>query len=152
MGATITMLTLLRLRDRHGLHGNFRAMNLQAGNYDFSMTPSQRLAPEHFFLSPAMLRRTQSTVFPGLGPEALRAADISPLYADLSDLPPALLTVGTADSVLDDSLFLAARLRAAGSAAQLEVYPEATHTFMSYPTAMAREARQRIVGYLSGVI
>jgi hypothetical protein len=34
---------LLRLRDRHGVTGAFRAANLVYGCYDFSMTPSQRL-------------------------------------------------------------------------------------------------------------
>jgi acetyl esterase/lipase len=149
VGATISMLVLLRLRDVQGLRGVFRAMNLNVGNYDFSMTPSQRQAPDHYFLSPAALRRTQATVFPGLSAEELRSPEISSLYADVSDLPPALLSVGTADSVLDDSLFLAARLQAAGGRAQLEVYPEATHPFMTLPTAMAAEARRRTVMFLN---
>lgn len=33
----------------------------------------------------------------------------SPIYGDLTGMPPALLTVGTADCLLDDSLFMAAR-------------------------------------------
>ena len=149
VGATISLLTLLRLRDRHRLTGAFSAMNLIAGNYDFSMTPSQRLAPHSYFLSPAVLRRTQATVFPGLSPEQLRDPSISALYADLTGMPPALLTVGTADSVLDDSLFLAARLEAAGGRAELQVYPEATHPFMTLPTAMAREAKARIAQFMT---
>jgi len=148
IGATISLLTLLRLRDLHGLTGNFRGMNLIAGNYDFSMTPSQRLAPESYFLSPAVQRSNQATVFPGRSPEELRAPGISALYADVTGLPPALLTVGTADSVLDDSMFMAARLAAAGGRAELQIYPEGTHPFMTLPTAMAREARRRVVRFL----
>ena len=148
IGATISLLTLLRLRDLHGLTGNFRSMNLIAGNYDFSMTPSQRLAPESYFLSPAVQRSNQATVFPGRSPEELRAPGISALYADVTGLPPALLTVGTADSVLDDSMFMAARLAAAGGRAELQIYPEGTHPFMTLPTAMAREARRRVVRFL----
>ena len=152
VGATISLLTLLRLRDRSNHTGNFRGMNLIAGTYDFSMTPSQRLAPESYFLSPTALRRTQTTVFPGLSPEQLRDPAISPLYANLAHLPPALITVGTADSVLDDSLFLAARLEAAGGRAELQVYPEATHPFMTLPTAMAREAHGRVTRFLAAAI
>jgi acetyl esterase/lipase len=41
-----------------------------------------------------------------------RVPDISPLYADLRNLCPALFTVGTKDALLDDTLFmLVARLR-----------------------------------------
>ena len=64
---------------------------------------------------------------------------ISPLYADVSGLPPALLTVGTLDPLLDDSLFMAARLRAAGNPASLYVVPESPHGFGSFPGPMAGE-------------
>jgi hypothetical protein len=40
--------------------------------------------------------------------------DISPLYGDLSGLPPALLVVGTLDILLEDNLATAARLSSAG--------------------------------------
>src|SRR5580704_13834308 len=40
-GATLSAVTLLRMRDRHGFTG-FRAANLIYGWYDFSMTPSQK--------------------------------------------------------------------------------------------------------------
>ena len=51
----------------------------------------------------------------------------SPLFADLTGLPPALFTVGTDDALRDDTLFLAARWAAAGVEAELEVYPGAAH-------------------------
>ena len=40
-GATLAAVTLVRMRDRHGLTG-FRAANLFYGAFDFSMTPSQK--------------------------------------------------------------------------------------------------------------
>ena len=40
-GATLSAVTLLRMRDRHGFTG-FRAANLVYGAYDISMTPSQK--------------------------------------------------------------------------------------------------------------
>ncbi|HWG08814.1 MAG TPA: alpha/beta hydrolase fold domain-containing protein [Solirubrobacteraceae bacterium] len=54
--------------------------------------------------------------------------DISPLYGDLLGLPPALLTVGTLDIVLEHSLAMAARLSAAGGDVEVRVY-------LSRPTA-----------------
>jgi acetyl esterase/lipase len=78
-----------------------------------------------------------------------RQPDISPLYADLAGLPPALLTVGTADSLYDDSLFLHARWRAAGNASELAIYPECAHGFTIFPIAMARAANERIHEWLA---
>jgi acetyl esterase/lipase len=85
---------------------------------------------------------------PGLRAEERRRPDVSPLYADLTGLPPALVTVGTADPLLDDSLFMALRWRAAGAPAQLAVYPESIHGFNLFPTAMARAADERIARWL----
>jgi acetyl esterase/lipase len=73
-----------------------------------------------------------------------RAPSISPLYADLHDLPPALFTVGSADHLLDDSLFMAARWAAWGNRSELAVYPDCPHGFVGFPTALARIANERI--------
>jgi len=43
---------------------------------------------------------------PGMSPEERREPDVSPLYADLSLLCPALFLVGTAYPLLDDTLFM----------------------------------------------
>jgi acetyl esterase len=65
--------------------------------------------------------------------EERRAPDISPLFADLRGLPPALFTVGTLDPLLDDTLFMDARWRAAGGRTELRVWPEAIHGFNAFP-------------------
>jgi len=77
---------------------------------------------------------------------------ISPMYADLHDLPPMLLTVGTADWLLDDSLFFAARLRAAGNRVELAVYPEAPHGIDGAPTKMGEVCRERMYDFLRGCL
>ena len=148
VGATLAVLTLLRLRDRHDAARRIGAANLFVGGYDFSMTPSQRLATDALFLSPARLRDTRLVAFPGLDGEQLRDASISPLYADLQGMPPAIFSVGTQDSLLDDTLFMASRWCAAGNVTALEVYPEAPHLFMMLPTRMAAEALRRAVAFL----
>jgi acetyl esterase/lipase len=85
---------------------------------------------------------------PGRSLEQLRDPAVSPMWAELHDLPPALLTVGTADWLLDQSLFFATRLAAAGNEVELAVYPEGPHGIESAPTAMGRRARQRIIDFL----
>jgi acetyl esterase/lipase len=92
----------------------------------------------------------RSRFLPHVTREESRDSRYSPLWADLTDLPPMLLTVGTADWLLDDSLFLAARLAAAGNAVELAVYPEGPHGIDSAPTTLGKIARRRIYEFLRG--
>lgn len=54
---------------------------------------------------------------------------VNPLYADLTDLPPMLVQVGTGDFVLRDARELVARAQEHGVDARLELYPVNTHVF-----------------------
>ena len=74
--------------------------------------------------------------------------DVSPLRADLRNLPPALFTIGTLDPLLDDSLFMHARWVAAGNTSELAVYPGGVHGFTAYDFGLAREARSRSAVFL----
>jgi acetyl esterase len=140
-GAHLAATTLLRLRDRHGVTGAFRAANMVYGVYDLSMTPSSRNWGDNFLiLSSPSMHWFGNCFSGGLGAEELRDPEISPLYAALHDLPPALFTVGELDPLLDDSLFMAARWEAAGNEAELRVYPESVHGFNLFPIEMARIA------------
>jgi acetyl esterase/lipase len=146
-GAFLAALTLLRLRDRHDAARRFRAAYFAVGCFDLSMTPSQRASTAAMFLSPERLKATRTAAFPGLDGELLRDPSISPLYANLAGLPPAIFSVGTDDAMLDDSLFMAARWQAAGNVGELQVYPEGPHLFMSLPTRMAAEAWRRVAAF-----
>jgi phosphinothricin tripeptide acetyl hydrolase len=53
----------------------------------------------------------------------------SPLYADLHGLPPLLIHVGDDEVLLDDSVHLAEKARAAGVDAMLEVWPGMIHVW-----------------------
>ena len=57
---------------------------------------------------------------------------ISPLYADLCGLPPILLHVGGDEILLDDSVRMAERLRAAGGQATLVVWKGMWHVFQAF--------------------
>ena len=57
---------------------------------------------------------------------------MSPAFADLRGLPPALMSVGTGDHLLDDTLVLASRWAAAGNEVELFVAPELPHGFMAF--------------------
>jgi len=53
----------------------------------------------------------------------------APLYADLAGLPPMLIHVGTAEVLLDDSVRLAKRARAAGVDVTLEQWEDMIHVW-----------------------
>ncbi|MER7930117.1 alpha/beta hydrolase fold domain-containing protein [Streptomyces sp. NPDC096057] len=145
-GANLAVSVLVRLRARHGSTG-FRAANLMFGNYDLSMTPSQTLlGADAVPVSTDVIQRCTSAVAPRR--EQRQDPDLSPLYADLQGLPAALFTVGTLDPFLDDSLFMHVRWTAAGSPAELAVYPGGTHIFTAFPILLADQANGRIDAFL----
>jgi acetyl esterase len=136
-GAHLAVVTLLRLRDRHGARNRFAAANLVFGCYDLSLTPSARnWGARYLLLSTPIIEWFAANFLPHHDLEARRQPDISPLYADLGDMPPALFTVGDLDPIVDDTLFLAARWRQAGNPCHLRVYPEAPHGFTAFPTTI----------------
>src|SRR5712692_9682082 len=148
-GAHLSVVTLLRLRDRHGIKNRIAAANLVYGAYDMNGTPSQiHWGDRNLVLSTPIVHWFGNNFLPDAGFERRRDPDISPLYARLGEMPPALFTVGTMDALIDDSLFMAERWRAAGNLAEVAVYPEGVHGFNQYPTALARKANARQFEFL----
>lgn len=140
-GANLAAVTLVRMRDRHHYSG-FSGANLVYGAYDVSGTPSQRnWGSENLILDTPTLDWFADHYVPV---EMRTEPDVSPLYAELHDMPPALFTIGTLDPLLDDSVFMAARWMAAGNEAELAVYPGGVHAFDAFPIELARRARQRM--------
>ena len=129
--------------------------NLVFGVYDHSGTPSMRgVRPSDVpdILNADPSRFINQCFLPGLSPEECRAPSISPLYADLHGLPPALFTVGSADHLLDDSLFMAARWEAYGNESELAVYPDCIHGFPAFPTELSKRANERIDAFIERVL
>ncbi|WP_103531306.1 alpha/beta hydrolase [Streptomyces sp. SM11] len=136
-GATLALATMLRLRDR-GVVDRFAGAALRFGTYDLSArTPGGRRIADEYFIQAYVGHAADRTL-----------PDISPLYADLSGLPPALLVVGSEDVLLEDNLTLAGRLSAAGNDVELRVYPASPHGFTGHPTALAATALDGINSWL----
>lgn len=140
-GAHLAAVTLLRLRDRHGIAGAFAAAVLQYGAFDLSMSPSQRLwGDRNLILSTPIIGWYLDQFLPGRDREQRRDPAISPLFADLAGMPPAVFTVGTQDPLVDDTVFMEARWRAAGHLTELHVWPEAPHGFLALPMSVTAPA------------
>ena len=79
-----------------------------------------------------------------LGTSGDRKAPLaSPLYADLRNLPPLLVQVGSEEVLLDDALGLGARARAAGVDATVEEWPAMIHVWHWF-LPMLDEAEQAV--------
>lgn len=128
-GAHLSVLTLLRLP------GVFQAANLVFGAYDLSKPRTDRL------------KRTFELVTPGMTAEQRRAPEISPLFADLTGVPPARIVAGTEDPLLDDSLRLAERWPAP---VELHVVAGAPHGFTLYPLTITERELRREREFLAG--
>jgi acetyl esterase/lipase len=106
---------------------------------------------------------------PLLSPEALRArvpdytagqdaalALISPVFADLSGLPPLIIQAGTHEVLLDDAIRLARQAAAADVQVTLDITPGVPHVFQAYhpildeATAALDRAGQLLSAQLAG--
>jgi monoterpene epsilon-lactone hydrolase len=94
---------------------------------------------------------------PALTPEGLRrrafdyvaagdrtAALVSPIFADLTGLPPLLIQAGSHEILLDDATRLAARAATADVAVRLEITPGVPHVFQGF-AAMLDEGDAALV-------
>lgn len=149
-GGHLSAVTLLRMRDRYGYTG-FRGANLVYGAFDLSMTPSQRaFGNRRLVLRTIDMQQFYNAFLPTVTDR--QVPDISPLFADLKGLCPALFSVGTQDALLDDTLFMHARWVAAGNDADLAIYPGGAHGFTLFPNRLAEEAEARSQAFLRQVI
>jgi acetyl esterase/lipase len=75
----------------------------------------------------------------------------SPLHADLEGLPPLLIQVGDRETVLDDSILLADKARAAGVDVELQVWDGMIHVFQMFGAELseAHQAIASIAGFLN---
>jgi acetyl esterase len=149
-GGHLSAVTVLRMRDRYGYTG-FRGANFVYGAFDLSMTPSQRaFGNRRLVLRTIDMQQFYNAFLPTVTDR--RVPDISPLYADLKGLCPALFSVGTQDALLDDTLFMHARWIAAGNETELAIYPGGAHGFTLFPNRLAAEAGARSEEFLRKVV
>jgi acetyl esterase/lipase len=135
-GGYMAAAVLLRMRDELGAADRVDGANLVFGVMDWGLSPSQRGlrgSDGLDMLTPEGIEMFGQCYLPGLSLDERRDPAISPAFADLRGLPPALFSVGSADHLLDDTLFMAPRWVAAGNEAELFVAPDMPHGFMAFP-------------------
>ena len=93
------------------------------------------------------LVRMASLYLNGADPRTPLAA---PLYADLKGLPPLLIHVGTAETLLDDAIRLAERARAAGVEVTFESWDDMIHVWHLFAPLLpeGQQAVERVGAYV----
>ena len=141
-GGGLVVATLLALRDRgEPLPGAAVCMSpwVDLGCATETYTTHAELDP---MCSPELLQGMAAHYLAGGDPSAPL---VSPVHADLADLPAMLIQVGSAEVLLDDARTLARRAEEAGVDVTLEVWDDAIHVFQAMAgVPEAEEALARI--------
>ncbi|KAK5456829.1 hypothetical protein LTS15_004609 [Exophiala xenobiotica] len=114
-GELLTAWVALWLRDHEGI------------NYTLTYTPSARTPDEQRLVTSLVdLCKFNEAAFPldVFPPERREDRELLTLYAELSDMPPALFLVGELDVLVGDSMFMATRWALAGNEAELAIVAE----------------------------
>jgi monoterpene epsilon-lactone hydrolase len=125
-GGTLAITTARAIREMGGARP--AAMALISPVTDLSASGSSIAANERrdVMLKPAWLR---AGCREHAGPLSLTDPEISPLFGDLSKLPPTLVQVAEWEVLLDDSVRFADRAWAAGVEVELQRFPGLWHDF-----------------------
>jgi acetyl esterase len=154
-GGYLSAAVALRIRDELDGIDHLAGLNLVFGVYDWGRTPSQRGMRPHEgpdLLDPEEIRFVADCYLPGRSLEERRDPAVSPLHADLNGMPPALMSVGTCDHLVDDTLMLATRWAAAGNEVELFVAPDMPHGFLAFPCAITDLWAERTNAWFANVL
>ncbi|MBB5516371.1 acetyl esterase/lipase [Rubricella aquisinus] len=149
-GGHLTAVTALALKER-GLADRLAGLVLNYGLFDLRLTGSMRnWGTRKLILNTPVVEWFADMLDPGAAHRG--GPGLSPLLADVSDMPPALFQIGTADPLLDDTLLMAAHWAGAGNETSLAVYPGGVHAFDAFDLEIAREYHARLAAFVSGCL
>lgn len=144
-GANLAVATLLQRRDHRELP--FRAAVLTYGVYSavYDLPSMKAMWDRKLVLSGPIMEYFSRVYAPG---RDLKHPYISPLYAELKGMPPAIFSVGTLDHLYSDTKLMAEAWQKAGNECELYEYVDAPHGFNNMPLGLAKEANERIITFL----
>lgn len=152
-GAHLAVSSALNVKQSGVLDRRIVGFNLLYGLYDLNKTPSLRQVSDNdLILNKHNVAQFWLNSVNLLNQKDLQNPTLSPLYANLKGLPPALFSVGSADALIDDNTFMTSRWQTAGNKAILDIYPECPHVFDTLPTKIAQMSRKRMNTWISELL
>jgi acetyl esterase/lipase len=147
-GGHLAAATILRLRDAGAGFDRVKGAALTYGCYDLGGTEMRRRAgPETLVLHGPTMSRILDKAH-GITADNRRDPALSPLYAELSGLPPALFVVGTRDPLQEDTELMYAKWVRQSHNAQLAIVPEAAHGFNKQANSTAEKTNAFIRAWI----
>ena len=143
-GAHLAACSLLHMRS---LYPKVRLSGavLFYGAYDMAGSPGLRQSsPKTLLIDGQAAYRNLLRLTPALTDQQRRAPQLSPLYADLCGLPPALFIAGELDPVFDDSVRMTQRWSDANANAELIRIPHGVHGFDRLPLSMGAKVHSYV--------
>lgn len=130
-GGWLAVSTGLALRRDHNVdcRSKLAAIVASYGIFDLTYTPSLLEHERNLVLSRQGMMDFVDAAFGNVPMADRKKALISPLYADLHEMPAALFLTGNIEPLLDDSIFMAVRWQQAGNTTALKVVDGACHAF-----------------------
>lgn len=154
-GGWYAVAVALALRDKHDidLQSQLSAICLGYGIFDLTFTPSCLNHKRNIVLSSDAMQRFVEAAFGHIPMSDRKKPEISPLYADLSNMPPAQFLVGDIEPLLDDSIFMAAKWSNAGNETHLHIVRGGCHNFTLTPMSDAtEEGLQSLISFVKRYI
>ena len=144
-GGNLAAATLLRRRDEMCLP--YRAAVLTYGVFSaiYDLPSMKAMWDRPLVLSGPIMEFFSRAYAQG---RDLKHPYISPLYAELKGMPPAIFSVGTLDHLYSDTMMMAAAWERAGCACEVHEYADAPHGFNGMPLKIAAVANERIIEFL----
>lgn len=128
-GGGLTVATLVKLRDQNIPLPSAAILLSPWADLTHSSDSMDSRAEEDPMVSRESLTMMADMYLAGADPKNPEA---SPVFSDLTGLPPVLIQVGTAEVLLDDSRLLAKNAKAAGVDVTLQEWEEMVHVFPHY--------------------
>jgi len=139
-GGNLVLASLLSLRDA----GEAMPASLVLISPYCDQTRNSSTIVTHANIDPIVSPLLLDTITSWYAPDAdLKQPLISPLYANLSGLPPMLIHVGAAEVLLDDALQLTRQAGLANNWVELKVWQDMIHCFHLFAPVLS-EGRQAI--------
>lgn len=145
-GANLAVATLLRRRDE--LEAPMRGAVLTFGVFSaiYDLPSMKAMWDRELVLSGPIMSYFSEAYASG---RDLKHPYISPLYADLKGMPPAIFSVGTLDHLYSDTKLMSEAWERAGNECEVHEYVDGFHGFTGHPIELARRAHATINGWLA---